>query len=115
MGTNLTICGQQVCITFGTGAGAPVPQPLTIACLYQIADGPGTESGEARLFQKKVQIVKQSKQFPQACANSQTRGKCGERRAEPGAREFGNLPGRIIEANEDGTQGNINIYENIRT
>lgn len=38
----------------------------------------GTESGEARLFQKKVQIVKRSKQFPQACTNSQTRGKCGE-------------------------------------
>lgn len=83
----------------------------------QIATVRGTKSGETRLFQKKVQIVKQSKQFPQACTNSQTRGKCGERPtgAQGGAREFGNLPGRIIEAKEDGTQGNINIYENIRT
>ncbi len=38
-----------------------------------------------------------------------------ERRAEPGASEFGNLPGRKIGAKEDRAQGNINIYENIRT
>ena len=96
------------------------PGSLTIACLHADCQRPGgTESGEARLFQKKVQIVKLSKQFPQACTNSKTRGKCGERptgaQGMPGTSEFGNLPGRLIGAIEDGAQGNINIYENIRT
>ena len=107
-------------ITFGTGAEAPVPRAVDNrmpSCRLPTARG--TESGEARRFQKKVLILKLSKQFPQACTNSQTGGKCGKRptgaQGMPGTSEFGNLPGRLIGAIEDGAQGNINIYENIRT
>ncbi len=106
-------------ITFGTGAGAPVPQPLTIACSHANCHQPGAEAGEARLFQKKVQIVKRSKQFSKTVQIQfqnrremwRTPHRSAGRSPERGKTEKQLLTWAI----EDGAQGNIKIYENIRT
>ena len=96
--------------------------PGSLAIAGRHADGQrpgGTESGAARLFQKKMQIVNGVSSFPKPVQIPKPEGNVAnapqERRAEPGTSEFGNLPGRLIGAKEDGAQGNINIYENIRT
>lgn len=66
-----------------------------------------------------MQIVNGVSSFPKPVQIPKPEGNVAnapqERRAEPGTSEFGNLPGRLIGAKEDGAQGNINIYENIRT
>ena len=73
--------------------------PGSLAICMQIVNGVSS-------FPKPVQIPKPEGNVANAPQ---------ERRAEPGTSEFGNLPGRLIGAKEDGAQGNINIYENIRT